>query len=557
MRSAATRAGVATRPASIAAVVAGVLVFAFRVLSQRGFSNDQYLHLAWAQQLLLGDIPGRDFVDPGMPLAYGLSAAAQWLLPGPYSEVLLSSALFGLAAAATCLVVAQLTGSVAWGMGAALVESAFRTRAYGSPKVLVPAVTLLALLWYLRLPSRRRLTVLALWTIAAGLLRHDLGLYAVSTVAVGLAAFHGMDIRSSVRAISAYAMLLLLAALPYLAFLQATEGVAAHLHNGLEFNKSEQNQYLTELPPFPDDASLVNAGTWDRETSGVFLAYFARGLALAAPFVLLIRAGGMSPAQRAGAAGAIVFLWWFSAIILRHSLPARVPDLAAVLAIAGAWTTAEVVRVSRTMLSRFRPVPLIAGVALLAIAIGIPALGLSAVWVLGDVGAALRETHVQNRWAKATEVARARRLEGTAWPWTDHWPVGPMPEAVEYLASCTTASDRLLVTWRASEYYFFTRRGFAAGHSQLLAPYAFTAPADQALMVKRTASHRVPIVLINESFREEFTRTFPMLDEYLRAHYTPVGHFTIDDGSDITIATRADLHATSTYGAERWPCGFL
>jgi hypothetical protein len=51
----------------IAAAI-GVLAFGFRLINVRDLPNDHYMHLAWAQQLLFGELPGRDFVDPGMPL---------------------------------------------------------------------------------------------------------------------------------------------------------------------------------------------------------------------------------------------------------------------------------------------------------------------------------------------------------------------------------------------------------------------------------------------------------------------------------------------------------
>ena len=53
-----------------------VLALAWRVLAFSGFTNDHYIHLARAQQVVLGAWPVRDFVDPGMPLMYLASAAA-------------------------------------------------------------------------------------------------------------------------------------------------------------------------------------------------------------------------------------------------------------------------------------------------------------------------------------------------------------------------------------------------------------------------------------------------------------------------------------------------
>ena len=50
--------------------VVGAVTFVFRFLSLPGFSNDHFVHLSGAAQMLLGDWPVRDFVDPGLPLMY-------------------------------------------------------------------------------------------------------------------------------------------------------------------------------------------------------------------------------------------------------------------------------------------------------------------------------------------------------------------------------------------------------------------------------------------------------------------------------------------------------
>src|SRR5688500_11961671 len=83
-----------------ACVMAGA-AFAFRFLAFRGLPNDQYMHLTWARQVLDGAVPGRDFWEPGMPLAIGLSALMQAGWPGPFSEGLLSIAALALAAGVT------------------------------------------------------------------------------------------------------------------------------------------------------------------------------------------------------------------------------------------------------------------------------------------------------------------------------------------------------------------------------------------------------------------------------------------------------------------------
>jgi hypothetical protein len=145
---------------------------------------------------------------------------------------------------------------------------------------------------------------------------------------------------------------------------------------------------------------------------------------------------------------------------------------------------------------------------------------------------------------------------GTEWPWPRFWPAGELPDAVRYLHSCTTPDDAVLLTWAAPEYYYFAERRFGAGHALFLPPDAFTSLDDQRLMLARMRAERIPIVLINETRRKEFTDAYGEVDRYLKQEYVSSGHFQIHEGSDVTIAIRRDLKADRTYGTERWPCGF-
>src|SRR5258705_2109632 len=163
----------------IAAAI-GVLAFGFRLINVRDLPNDHYMHLAWAQQLLLGELRGRDYGDHGMPLTYLISAVVQTISPGPFSEAVTCCIMLALAAAATFFVATGMTGSIAAGIGAALVEVALYPRLYSYPKILVPAVALLVIQRYLRRPDRPSLVLMALLTGAAVLLRHDLRVYAAA-----------------------------------------------------------------------------------------------------------------------------------------------------------------------------------------------------------------------------------------------------------------------------------------------------------------------------------------------------------------------------------------
>lgn len=160
------------------AVAVGVLTFGFRVLAFSGFPNDQLMHVALAQQTLMGDVPVRDFQDPGMPLTYLASAAALHLGGGSLlSELVLSSAALGMAAGLTVVAGAALTNSVWLGLAMAGVEVAAVPRLYSYPKILLYVAGALLLLRLVREPSGHRIAATAALTAVAFLFRHDHGAY--------------------------------------------------------------------------------------------------------------------------------------------------------------------------------------------------------------------------------------------------------------------------------------------------------------------------------------------------------------------------------------------
>jgi hypothetical protein len=145
---------------------------------------------------------------------------------------------------------------------------------------------------------------------------------------------------------------------------------------------------------------------------------------------------------------------------------------------------------------------------------------------------------------------------GTTWPWPRFWPQGDLPDAIWYLNRCVAPGDRILLTWSAPEYYYFSSRGFGAGIALFLPPRAFTTAVDQAKMRQRLERQYVPLVLINETRRGEFALAYPEIDRYVRERYLAAATFVIRDGSIITIAARNDLQPRTVFGEGKWPCGF-
>jgi hypothetical protein len=533
----------------------GVLAFGFRLVTLPGLTNDHYMHLAWAQQLLFGQLPGRDFVDPGLPLMYALSAIVQRVWPGPFSEGVLTCLLLALAASATVLVVTELTGSIVFGVAATLFEVAMEPRLYSYPKILVPAFALLLIQHYLRHPSRTRLIWLAAWTGVAVLFRHDLGVYAAAGIGAALLVAHGTNWVRTLRVLGEYAVALVALMSPYVVFVQWTEGVGEHLHEAIEFAKGEAHQRFIRPPAFPFWSGTGDSASWSRMDSAVFLFYAAHALAILC-LVLLGRSKERPTGREPVAAAGFAMLLMYLLVVLRHPIDSRIPDVAALLAITGAWALAEswqratfVVRNGAAPSRVRRVVPLFAAVVVVA---G----GVVNTWILGEVPGRLKETRVADGFGAVKRTIEVAKETGTVWPWERFWPAGELPAAVRYLNACTTRDDAVLLTWAAPEYYYFAQRRFGAGHALFLPPDAFTTAHDQARMLERIRSERIPVVLINEGRSDEFAKAYPEVDRHIRDAYVPVGNFKIRDGSLITVAIGRELKSTSTYDPEGWPCGF-
>ncbi len=226
-----------TRPVSW--VIAGaVFIFAFavRLLSEDYLLNDHFMHLAWSRQILAGDLPVRDFVDPGMPLSYMVSAAAQMVFgPTELAEILLCSASLALAAALSVVLATRLSGSVLLGLSAGALQVVIGPRLYAYPRLLIPVVALWVFWAYVRRPDTRRRWLLAGLGVVAFLFRHDYGLAVATGALVLLATVHQADWRVALRQIGSCAGVAVILLLPWLLFWQLHGGLVPYLSGGVSF----------------------------------------------------------------------------------------------------------------------------------------------------------------------------------------------------------------------------------------------------------------------------------------------------------------------------------
>ncbi len=182
--------GVRVPPVVIAAaLIAGAATALVRFLGLEGFSNDHFQYLAAAQQMRLGEWPTRDFADPGMPLMYAASAAAQVVFGHSlFAEAMLMAIVYGVTS--TLVVIAAWRASRSWVvavLACVLCVMAFPLPA-SYPRALLYALGPLAMWAWVRRPTGPRLFFISLIVCVAYLFRQEhglnLGLAAIVTVAL-------------------------------------------------------------------------------------------------------------------------------------------------------------------------------------------------------------------------------------------------------------------------------------------------------------------------------------------------------------------------------------
>jgi hypothetical protein len=553
-------------PAALAALFALTTLFRFTALSN-GFTNDQFFHLANAQQMLFGEWPTRDFLDTGMPLMYVVSALAQgWLGNTLFAEAVLVAAAFGLAAVLTAAAVRELTGSRALGLLAATLEVAIVPRAYGYPKILVYAAGFLLLQRYVTRPTRARLMALAAGVVIAFLFRHDHGIYLglCGVLAAWLAPDAGGRRGGPPRA-AAFAGICALLAMPYLVYVQIYDGIVPYLQKGLEFRHREfmRAEYVW---PTVTGAQPLHAV--------LFYAYWAFPV-LAAAMLLRRRRdqnrGGASAApgegpqvgppgradepalagrvaQRRGVpvervVPLIVAALLLNATFARPPMNARLPDAIVPFVMLGAWLTISAWRARRRWI--WRPVIAVLG-GLVAVS----------VFAVDDTIDHLERSAVLAPFSEWPEyVANTRELLEA--PHAEI--VLPSRAAVElvpfydYVARCTTSDHRVLVVGLIPEVVFFTHRPFAGGQAILPAGY-FEAEKYQRAVVDKLSNENVPFVVIpGRRYIDDFNVSHPLVAGHVRQRYVPLATFG-EDWTKVELLIDRTVSATSRDAVTGWPC---
>jgi hypothetical protein len=535
-------------PGLIGLAAVAAATFAFRWLSLADFKNDHFDHVARAYQVLLGDWPVRDFVDPGMPLTYLVSAAAIEALDGRVflAETLLFATAFALAAALSWRCSMQASGSAAIATLCAALQVAAVPRSYSYPKLLVYA-TAIAVGWWVvdrrkraaeegrEGPGALRLVALAAVTALGYYFRHDHGIY-VGAGAVVLLTVHlwgRFDVLR--RALLLYTAATAAFVLPHLVYVQLQGGLATYLAIARDYGRMEAQTNPLTVPWFslPLDGNAIP-----------FLFWSSWIMPLVST-ALLLRGVAASRSESARIAMVIALAVCVNVGFVRDTLAVRLPDAAVPHTILGAWLLGVLWR---------WPAGTGARTAARVLAAGASAAAVIAVFTAFETLDHVERTRISGGLYTAADRWQdvADQLERDAPDLLPSHVLSMMP-FFDYVRRCTAAGDRLLYVGYQPEVFVVARRGFAGGHLMFASRFHAT-PLEQALALERLRVQRVPFVLLPAARRVEFRESYADVWRHVDTNYVPMTVISTDAGP-LEILIHRNTAARGSMGESTgWPC---
>jgi hypothetical protein len=228
-----------------------VLAALHKMLYASVLVNDDFMHRAYALQLLAGEWPIRDFFDYGMVLMYVTSALAQMVFG---YRLLAEAMVIGIVVAASTFLVfdlvRRLTTSTAIATLSAVLFVVAMPRSYGYPKLIVYAVA--AVLWwqYVAKPTSWRAVALGVWTAIAFYWRPDHGVYMAIGVTLAMIAAHGVSVRTMTECVRAGVVTIALV-VPWLVFASVQmHGISRYVESGMTAAVEEHITQQT-MPRWP------------------------------------------------------------------------------------------------------------------------------------------------------------------------------------------------------------------------------------------------------------------------------------------------------------------
>jgi len=529
----------------------GLMVFAgsflFRFLDPY-FYNDHFLWISGGRQVLVyGELPFRDFFDPGYFLQHLASAGSQRVFGyNLLGEALLSISLLSAGTAITFMLSSRISRSYAIGLLAAALVVGMYPRLYNYHKVFFLAFGLLVLWRYVDRPTTWNLVLVGLTTAVAFLFRHDNGLYMALPVVVVIVAAHWNDWGRLLRRAALYAASAILPLLPFFVFLELNGGVVAYFSSGAEWALQRRGT-VAPWPTFTADASAplsifqpANAFVW---LYALFITLpFLTLLVLACQHVRWRRVAA-TPPEAIKILPAAILCAVSAPLLLRTPLEARLADVVAPTAVIGAWLLGQwfgPIRwqetLARSRQPRSGPSPtLLRQVTVASLptafrsitAVAIVGITSISVATAGELQERLEEsaifdgpTAVLDRGEEVFDQLRESPPDRELYPGDNEL------RLARYVRECTQPDDRLLVTSFAPQLYFYSGRAAAGGAIQVDAT-----AEQQAEYLASVPGEPVPVVIaVEEEDGDYFESTFETIEDYLRENYRVA--LQLDPGDD-------------------------
>jgi hypothetical protein len=498
--------------------------------------------------MLLGEWPVRDFVDPGAPLQYVISAVSRWMfgdVAGP--ELLVVALGVAVGAAATVICASWLSRSLTIGAAVAVLEILASPRSYSYPKMLLYGVAGCVIVAVASNATRTRLFIAAGLTAVSFLMRHDHGLFIglACTAAVVLSA---SDLAGALRRFALYAAAVAVLLLPWAIWVQYYQGLIPYLEMGVAVSRREA------------DISLLRDWPWIQFSDGLmttanlqaFLYYLFWSLPIVAVAIAAVRR--LTRRERwAGESvsivGVAILALALDATFLRNPLETRLADATVPAALLAAW----LLGLAWTMQARLA-IRLMASVAAAAL------LGFTtvAIWRIGDVTDKLDEVgafaddleHVQQHTAAVVSAVTNPEVDARKLP--SRVSAGLVP-FLRYVNRCTAPNDRLLVSGPYPDVFVLSRRGFAGGHIAFLEAF-YHSEADQDLTLKRLEHQSVPFVVLPLDEQDAFARSFPKILAHVTETYEVMADIPVDGLKGVRIMVERARPHRGTDPETGWPC---
>ncbi len=507
-----------------------------------GIGNDHFDRLSRARQIAFyGDVPFRDFFDPGYFFTLYVSAFLIRIVgDNLLGEVLLNMSFFIAATVVVFVLAARTSRSLLYGFLAAAFIVASQPRGYDYDKMLFFPLGLYVCWKYIETPVIGWLVASCGVTVIAGMFRYDSAVYLGASLLVGIVVRHWGDSRRLVARLAATALIVTVFAAPTLVFIQSTAGLQDAFAQILTYatHEGERSNILIS-PRFELDSSRGPIRSIVSPDNSASVLYFVTlAFVVLSAFILpIFRRNREAPAM-AKLLSFATMTALVTIFILREPVSAHIAGAIPLIAV-GAALLIDQWRVW------LQPVPG-AGTSTPGRRLAIASAGILVLSLLTANITALIEV------PRSKNIEFGRRLrEYSETPVSlNLLPKSAFEPLVEYLRSCTSDSDRVLVGWFGAEVFFFSGRGFAAGLPEVFGTH-WNGLKYQRRSLQLMERQSVPIIVtMTERPITDYTFLWDFVEKKYRLAYEGV----LSQSPPLQFWVRRDRPVERQFGEYALPC---